>query len=97
MFERFLRPGKHKMPDIDMDFESERRQEVIDYIHNRYKGRTAQITTYGLYKADNLINDLFRVREDLPKEYMDIMKKKSESYIQVLLQWVALILSLNHY
>lgn len=76
MFERFLRPGKHKMPDIDMDFESERRQEVIDYIHNRYKGRTAQITTYGLYKADNLINDLFRVREDLPKEYMDIMKKE---------------------
>lgn len=76
MFERFLRPGKHKMPDIDMDFESERRQEVIDYIHERYKGRTAQIATYGLYKADNLINDLFRVRDDLPREYIDIMKKE---------------------
>ena len=76
MFERFLRPGKHKMPDIDMDFESDRRQQVIDYIYDRYKGRAVQITTYGLYKSDNLINDLFRVREDLPREYIDVMKKE---------------------
>jgi len=76
MFERFLRPGKHKMPDIDMDFESERRQQVIDYIYERYKGRAVQITTYGLYKADNLVNDLLRVRDDVPKSYGEILKKE---------------------
>ena len=38
--------------------------------------RANQIATYGLYKADNLINDLFRVRDDLPREYIDIMKKE---------------------
>lgn len=76
MFERFLRPGKHKMPDIDMDFESERRQEVIDYIYERYPGRATQITTYGLYKADNLVNDLFRVVDDVEPEYQDIMKRE---------------------
>lgn len=60
-FRRFLREDKKKMPDIDMDFETSRRREVIEYVINKYKGKTARIASYGLYKVDNLINDLAKV------------------------------------
>lgn len=60
-FRRFLREDKKKMPDIDVDFETSRRQEVIQYVINKYKGKTARICSYGLYKVDNLINDLSKV------------------------------------
>lgn len=60
-FRRFLRKDKKKMPDIDLDFEKSRRHEVINYIINKYKGHTARIASYGLYKVDNLINDLAKV------------------------------------
>lgn len=60
-FRRFLRKDKKKMPDIDVDFAKSRRQEVIEYIINRYPGHTARIASYGLYKVDNLINDLAKV------------------------------------
>ena len=60
-FRRFLREDKKKLPDIDMDFETSRRHEVIDYVINKYKGHTARIASYGLYKVDNLINDLAKV------------------------------------
>lgn len=60
-FRRFLRIDKKKMPDIDLDFEKSRRGEVIDYIINRHKGHTARIASYGLYKVDNLVNDLAKV------------------------------------
>lgn len=60
-FRRFLREDKKKMPDIDMDFETSRRHEVIEYVINRYPGKTARIASYGLYKVDNLINDLAKV------------------------------------
>lgn len=60
-FRRFLREDKKKMPDIDMDFETSRRHEVIEYVINKYKGKTARIASYGLYKVDNLINDLAKV------------------------------------
>ena len=60
-FRRFLRKDKKKLPDIDLDFEKSRRQEVIHYIINKYPGRTARIASYGLYKVDNLINDLAKV------------------------------------
>lgn len=60
-FRRFLRKDKKKLPDIDMDFEKDRRPEVIRYIINKYPGRTARIASYGLYKVDNLINDLAKV------------------------------------
>lgn len=60
-FTRFLRPDKKKMPDIDLDFETEKRQIVIDYLVKKYKGRAAQICSKGLYKIDNLLNDLFKV------------------------------------
>lgn len=60
-FRRFLREDKKKLPDIDLDFETSRRKEVIDYVINKYKGHTARICSYGLYKVDNLTNDLAKV------------------------------------
>jgi len=47
--------------DIDTDFETDRRDEVIEYVLQRYPGHAAQIASYGLYKVDNLINDLAKV------------------------------------
>lgn len=60
-FRRFLREDKKKMPDIDIDFETSRRYEVIRYVIEKYPGKTARIVNYGLYKVDNLINDLAKV------------------------------------
>lgn len=60
-FNRFMRMDKKKMPDIDLDFEDTRRDEVIHYIVERYGGKAAQICSYGLYKVDNLLNDLAKV------------------------------------
>ena len=60
-FSRFLRHDKTKIPDIDLDFETSRRQEVIDYIVNKYDIHAAQIRSYGLYQVDNTINDLCKV------------------------------------
>lgn len=62
-FDRFLRPDKKKMPDIDLDFENGRQQEVIEHIITKYKGRASKITTFGYYKSANLINDLCKVYE----------------------------------
>lgn len=60
-FRRFLRKDKKKFPDIDLDFETSRRQEVIQYLCEKYKGHAARICSYGLYKVDNLVNDLAKV------------------------------------
>lgn len=60
-FRRFLRKDKKKFPDIDLDFETKRRREVIEYLCTKYKGKAARICSYGLYKIDNLINDLAKV------------------------------------
>jgi DNA polymerase-3 subunit alpha len=60
-FRRFLRKDKVKMPDIDIDFETARREEVMEYLTTKYKGKACQICSYGLYKVDNLINDLTKV------------------------------------
>ena len=59
-FRRFLMIERKKMPDIDIDFETARRGEVIEYLLEKYKGHAAQICSYGLYKVDNLVNDLAR-------------------------------------
>lgn len=60
-FRRFLRKDKKDFPDVDLDFETARRDEVISYVINKYPGKTARVATYGLYKVDNLINDLAKV------------------------------------
>ena len=61
-----------------MDFETDRRQEVIEYIIKKYPGKAAQICSYGLYKVDNLLNDLFKVcgveEADEKKEIKDYVR-----------------------
>ena len=64
-FRRFLRKDKSSFPDIDLDFQTSRRHEVIEYICNKYKGHSARICSYGLYRVDNLVNDLVKVCGDL--------------------------------
>lgn len=75
-FTRFLRMDKNKLPDIDLDFETDRRQEVIDYIIEKYEGKAAQICSYGFYKIDNLLNDLAKVCGVGRTEYDDKGKNK---------------------
>lgn len=84
-FRRFLRHDKKGLPDIDLDFETSRRYEVIDYIVEKYKGHAAQIRSYGLYQVDNLVNDLAKVCEvddtDEIKYIKTIIKKHIEDGI----------------
>jgi DNA polymerase-3 subunit alpha len=64
IFERFLNPDRISMPDIDIDFDGERRDEVINYIRNKYgEENTAQIVTFGRMKAKLAIRDIGRVLE----------------------------------
>ena len=61
IFERFLNPERITMPDIDIDFEDERRQEVIDYVIKKYgKEKVAQIITFGTMAARGAIRDVGR-------------------------------------
>ncbi|WP_026998513.1 DNA polymerase III subunit alpha [Eisenibacter elegans] len=66
LFERFLNPERVSMPDIDIDFDDEGRQEVINYVVEKYgKNQVAQIITYGTMAAKMSIKDVARVM-DLP-------------------------------
>lgn len=60
-FRRFMRYDKKAFPDIDIDFEMDRRGEVIDYLLNKYAGHSARVSSYGLYQIDNTVNDLAKV------------------------------------
>jgi len=62
LFERWLNPGRHSMPDIDVDFCFERRDEVLDYVRAKYgEERVAQIITFGTIKGKQAIRDVGRV------------------------------------
>jgi len=62
LFERFLNPGRKSMPDIDMDFSVERREEVIAYVAEKYgRDRVAQIITFGTMAARAAARDAARV------------------------------------
>jgi len=62
LFERFLNPGRKSMPDIDMDFSVARREEVIDYVADKYgRDRVAQIITFGTMAARAAVRDAARV------------------------------------
>ncbi len=64
LFERFLNPERVSMPDIDIDFDDEGRQRVIDYVVDKYgKNQVAQIITYGTMAAKSSIRDVARVLE----------------------------------
>ena len=75
LFERFLNPERVSMPDIDIDFCFERRQEVIDYVVRKYgKDRVVQIVTFGTMAARGVIRDVGRVM-DLPYALCDTISK----------------------
>ena len=75
LFERFLNPERVSMPDIDVDFCIERRQEVIDYVGRKYgKDHVAQIVTFGTLKARGVIRDVGRVL-DMPYAQVDNIAK----------------------
>ena len=75
IFERFLNPERVSMPDIDVDFCFERRQEVIDYVVEKYgKDRVVQIVTFGTLAAKGVVRDVGRVL-DLPYAKCDAIAK----------------------
>lgn len=75
LFERFLNPERVSMPDIDVDFCYERRQEVIDYVVGKYgKDRVVQIVTFGTLAARGVIRDVGRVM-DMPYAFVDSIAK----------------------
>lgn len=76
IFERFLNPERVTMPDIDIDFCVERRQEVIDYVGEKYgKDRVVQIVTFGTMAARGVIRDVGRVM-DMPYAFVDNIAKQ---------------------
>ena len=75
LFERFLNPERVSMPDIDVDFCYERRQEVIDYVVEKYgKDQVVQIVTFGTLAAKGVVRDVGRVL-DLPYALCDSIAK----------------------
>ncbi|MBR3635426.1 MAG: DNA polymerase III subunit alpha, partial [Lachnospiraceae bacterium] len=75
LFERFLNPERVSMPDIDIDFCFERRQEVIDYVSRKYGSeKVVQIVTFGTLAAKGVIRDVGRVM-DLPYAFCDNLAK----------------------
>ncbi len=75
LFERFLNEGRNEMPDIDLDFDKERRSEIIDHIINRHgRDQCAQIVTFGCLSAKSAIRDVGRVM-DIPLQDVDVIAK----------------------
>ena len=75
LFERFLNPERVSMPDIDIDFCFERRQEVIDYVVRKYgKDQVVQIVTFGTLAAKGVMRDVARVLE-MPYAQCDAIAK----------------------
>ena len=75
LFERFLNPERVSMPDIDVDFCFERRQEVIDYVRRKYGDDcVVQIVTFGTLAARGVIRDVGRVL-DMPYAQVDTIAK----------------------
>ena len=75
LFERFLNPNRITMPDIDIDFADDRRQDVIDYVVEKYGSeRVTQIITFGTLKARGVVRDVGRVM-NLPYARCDMIAK----------------------
>ena len=86
LFERFLNPERVSMPDIDIDFCYERRQEVIDYVVRKYgKDRVVQIVTFGTLAARGVIRDVGRVM-DLPYAFVDNISKQVPKELNITLE-----------
>lgn len=75
IFERFLNPGRISMPDIDLDFQDDRRAEIMEYCANKYgQDKVAQIITFGTLGARAAIRDVGRVM-DIPLSEVDRVAK----------------------
>ncbi len=86
LFERFLNPERVSMPDIDVDFCFERRQEVIDYVVKKYgSDRVVQIVTFGTMAARGVIRDVGRVM-DLPYAFVDNIAKMIPKELNITLE-----------
>ncbi|MCR5106732.1 MAG: DNA polymerase III subunit alpha [Lachnospiraceae bacterium] len=86
LFERFLNPERVTMPDIDVDFMPEGRQEVIDYVVKKYgKEKVVQIVTFGTMAAKGVIRDVGRVM-DLPYSYCDTIAKMVPNELNITLK-----------
>lgn len=85
LFERFLNPERVSMPDIDVDFCFERRQEVIDYVKEKYGADcVVQIVTFGTLAAKGVIRDVARVM-DLPYSFADSIAKMIPNELNITL------------
>ena len=85
LFERFLNPERVSLPDIDIDFCFERRQEVIDYVGEKYGAeKVVQIVTFGTLQAKGVIRDVARVM-DLPYAYADALAKQIPNELNITL------------
>ena len=86
LFERFLNPERVSMPDIDIDFCFERRQEVIDYVGEKYGAdKVVQIVTFGTMAAKGVIRDVGRVM-DLPYAYVDSIAKMIPNELNITIE-----------
>ena len=86
IFERFLNPERVSMPDIDVDFCYERRQEVIDYVVEKYgKDCVSQIVTFGTLAAKGVIRDVGRVM-DLPYSFCDTIAKMIPNELNITIE-----------
>ena len=86
LFERFLNPERVTMPDIDIDFEPEGRQKVIDYVVRKYgKEKVVQIVTFGTMGAKGVIRDVGRAM-DLPYSYCDSLAKQVPDELNITLR-----------
>ncbi len=86
LFERFLNPERLTMPDIDIDFCYERRQEVIDYVTEKYgKDKVVQIITFGTMAARAVIRDVGRAL-DLPYSQVDTVAKMIPTEIGITIE-----------
>ena len=86
LFERFLNPERVSMPDIDIDFCFERRQEVIDYVGEKYGAdKVVQIVTFGTMAAKGVIRDVGRVM-DLPYSYVDGIAKMIPNELNITIE-----------
>ncbi|MCR4590940.1 MAG: DNA polymerase III subunit alpha [Lachnospiraceae bacterium] len=86
LFERFLNPERVSMPDIDVDFAFEKRQEVIDYVVEKYgRSKCVQIVTFGTLAAKGVIRDVARVM-DLPYAFGDNLSKMIPNELNITLK-----------
>lgn len=86
LFERFLNPERVTMPDIDIDFCYERRQEVIDYVTDKYgKDKVAQIVTFGTMAARAVLRDVGRAL-DMPYSQVDTVAKMIPNEIGITIE-----------